>query len=125
MKDFETERDTCDCNIIHQDIVDAVRSAMPDDDTLMDVADIFKLFSDSTRVKIMCALMSSEMCVCDISALLGMTKSSVSHQLRILKQADLVRNRKAGRVVYYSLADEHVRTIFASGLEHATEDQLS
>jgi len=94
---------------------------MPEDDVLMDLADAFKLFSDSTRVKILYALKTHEMCVCDISVLLGMTKSSVSHQLRILKQSNLVKNRKNGRVVYYSLADEHVETIFSACMEHILE----
>lgn len=111
----------CDCFSIHEEVVEAVRGEMPDDETLLDVADLFKVFSDSTRIKILCALMQAEMCVCDISVLLGMTKSSVSHQLRILKQSNLVKYRKDGRVVYYSLSDDHVRTIFREGLEHATE----
>lgn len=111
----------CDCFSIHEEVVEEVRGKMPEDDTLLDVADLFKVFSDSTRIKILCALMEAEMCVCDISVLLGMTKSSVSHQLRILKQSNLVKYRKAGRVVYYSLADEHVHTIFKVGLEHTLE----
>ena len=115
------EIDRCDCNIIHEAVVNSVRGKMPDEDTLMDIADAFKVFSDSTRVKILCALMLSEMCVCDISALLGMTKSSVSHQLRILRQSNLVKYRKDGRVTYYSIADEHVELIFNNGLAHVTE----
>ena len=115
------EIDRCDCNIIHEDVVNSVRGHMPSDDTLMDIADAFKVFSDSTRIKILCALMKSEMCVCDISALLGMTKSSVSHQLRILRQSNLVKYRKDGRVIYYSIADEHVEKIFNNGLAHVTE----
>ena len=90
----------CDCNTIHEDVVLEVRDHMPAEDTLMDLADTFKVFSDSTRLKILCALIQKEMCVCDISALLGMSKSAVSHQLRILKQTNLVRNRRSGRVVY-------------------------
>lgn len=121
MEQYAPDIDRCDCTSIHEDVVEAVRSAMPDDDALIDVAEIFKVFSDSTRIKILCALMQAEMCVCDISVLLNMTKSSVSHQLRILKQADLVKYRKDGRVIYYSLADDHVRTIFHEGLEHALE----
>jgi len=115
--------DRCDCTSIHEDVVDAVRQDMPDDDILLDLADTFKIFSDSTRVKILCALIRAEMCVCDISVLLGMTKSSVSHQLRVLKQANLVKYRKGsdGRVIYYSLADEHVTTIFNEGMKHVTE----
>ena len=115
------EIDRCDCTVIHENIVNDVRSHMPDDDTLLDIADTFKVFSDSTRIKILCALMKSEMCVCDISALLGMTKSSVSHQLRILRQANLVKYRKDGRVIYYSIADEHVELIFNNGFAHVTE----
>ena len=121
MEPYLPDIDRCDCNSIHEEVVNAVRADMPDEETLMDVADIFKVFSDSTRIKILCALMRAEMCVCDISVLLNMTKSSVSHQLRILKQADLVKYRKDGRVIYYSLADDHVRTIFHQGLEHAIE----
>ena len=118
---WNNNQDLCDCESIHEDVVAAVRDVMPEDDVLMDLADAFKLFSDSTRVKILYALKTHEMCVCDISVLLGMTKSSVSHQLRILKQSNLVKNRKQGRVVYYSLADEHVETIFSAGMEHILE----
>lgn len=113
--------DRCDCNIIHEEVVMDVREHMPDEDILLDLADIFKVFSDSTRVKILYALFRAEMCVCDIAVLLGMTKSSISHQLRILKQAKLVSYRKDGKVVYYSLADEHVKTIFDQGLLHVCE----
>lgn len=94
---------------------------MPDEDDLLDLAELFKVFGDSTRVKILCALLRAEMCVCDIAVLLGMTKSSISHQLRILKQSKLVKYRREGRVVYYSLADEHVEHIFDQGLSHVCE----
>ena len=123
MKFYDIELDRTDCTVIHQEVVDAVRGRMPVDDLLLDLADSFKLFSDSTRLKILYALMEAEMCVCDISVLLGMTKSSVSHQLRVLKQANLVKYRKAGRVIYYSLADDHVRTICKTGMEHVLEDE--
>ena len=123
MKFYDMELDRTDCTVIHQEVVDEVRGKMPDDDTLLDLADCFKLFSDSTRLKILYALMEAEMCVCDISVLLGMTKSSVSHQLRVLKQSNLVKYRKAGRVIYYSLADDHVRTICRMGMEHVCEDE--
>ena len=122
MKFYDIELDRTDCTVIHQEVVDAVRGKMPDDDLLLDLADCFKLFSDSTRLKILYALMEAEMCVCDISVLLGMTKSSVSHQLRVLKQSNLVKYRKAGRVIYYSLADDHVKTICRMGMEHVLED---
>lgn len=118
---YELDVDRCDCNIIHEDVVNDVREHMPDEDTLLDLADIFKVFSDSTRVKILYALFRAEMCVCDIAVLLGMTKSSISHQLRILKQSKLVKHRKDGRVVYYSLADEHIKNIFDQGLIHICE----
>jgi len=118
---YAADVDRCDCNIIHEEVVKDVREHMPDEETLMDLADIFKVFSDSTRVKILYALFRAEMCVCDIAVLLGMTKSAISHQLRILKQAKLVNYRKDGKVVYYSLADEHVKTIFDQGLIHVCE----
>ena len=88
----------------------------------MDLGDAFKVFSDFTRLKILYALLNHEMCVCDISVLLGMSKSSVSHQLQVLKQSNLIKYRKAGRVVYYSLADDHVKTICRMGMEHVLED---
>jgi DNA-binding transcriptional ArsR family regulator len=113
--------DKCDCNVIHEETVDKVRSNMPDEENLLDLADLFKVFGDSTRVKIICALFESELCVCDIAALLGMTKSAISHQLRVLKQAKLIRNRRDGKVVYYSLDDEHVKNIFDQGLSHVSE----
>ena len=122
LKFYDMELDKTDCTVIHQEVVDRVRDVMPNDDTLLDLADAFKLFSDSTRLKILYALMEAEMCVCDISVLLGMTKSSVSHQLRVLKQSNLVKYRKAGRVIYYSLADEHVRTICQMGMAHVLEE---
>jgi len=121
MGTYEPDIDRCDCSTIHEEVVNDVREHMPDEDTLLDLADIFKVFSDSTRVKILCALFRAEMCVCDIAVLLGATKSSISHQLRILKQSKLVKYRKDGRVVYYSLADEHVKCIFDQGLIHVCE----
>lgn len=113
--------DKCDCTIIHEDIVKEVRQNMPDEESLMDLADLFKVFGDSTRVKILCALSLSEMCVCDIAALLGMTNSAISHQLRVLKQSKLIKNRRDGKVVYYSLDDDHVNNIFSQGLSHVSE----
>jgi DNA-binding transcriptional ArsR family regulator len=121
VKAYAADADRCDCNIIHESVVADVREHMPDEDTLIDLADLFKVFSDSTRVKILCALFRAEMCVCDIAVLLGMTKSSISHQLRILKQSKLVNYRRDGKVVYYSLADDHVGTIFDQGLSHVCE----
>ncbi|MDR1898810.1 MAG: metalloregulator ArsR/SmtB family transcription factor [Treponema sp.] len=115
------ESDRCDCNVIHEDVIARVRQLMPEDELLLNLADMFKVFSDSTRVRILCALQHSEMCVCDIAALLGMTKSAISHQLRSLRQTRLVKHRKDGKVVYYSLDDEHVGSIFAQGLLHVNE----
>lgn len=119
-KDQSIEK--CDCNIIHKDIVAAVSSRMPVEEELYDLADLFKMFSDSTRIRILWALNESEMCVCDISFLLNMTQSAISHQLRVLKAANLVRNRREGKIVYYSLCDEHVQQIFAQGLIHISEN---
>jgi ArsR family transcriptional regulator len=111
----------CDCNVIHEDVVNRVREKMPQEETLYDLADLFKAFADSTRVRILWALDEAEMCVCDISFLLNITQSATSHQLRILKQADLVKNRRDGKVVFYSLKDEHIKRIFDQGLVHTKE----
>lgn len=116
-----SENDRCDCGTIHDEVVAAVRTQMPDEELLLDLADLFKVFGDSTRVKILCALQYSEMCVCDIAALLGMSKSSISHQLRTLRQTKLVKNRRDGKIVYYSLDDDHIGTIFRQGLLHVSE----
>jgi ArsR family transcriptional regulator len=113
--------DRCDCNVIHEDVVNAVREKLPKEELLLDLADLFKVFGDSTRVRIISALLHSEMCVCDIAALLGMTKSAISHQLRELRQSKLVKYRKEGKVVYYSLDDQHVETLFNQGLSHVSE----
>ncbi|WP_058486029.1 ArsR/SmtB family transcription factor [Defluviitalea phaphyphila] len=113
--------ETCNCTIIHEDLVNKARENMPPEEQLYDLAELFKVFGDSTRIRILYALSSSSMCVCDIAALLGMTQSAISHQLRVLKQAKLVKYRKEGKVVYYSLADDHVNQIFAQGLEHVRE----
>lgn len=111
----------CDCNAIHEDIVNQVRDKMPQEESFYDLAELFKVFGDSTRIRILWALHEVEMCVCDIAVLLNMTQSAISHQLRVLKQANLVKNRKEGKVVYYSLVDDHVREIFDQGLIHINE----
>lgn len=113
--------EVCNCTIIHEDIVNKVKESIPEEETLYDLADLFKVLGDSTRIKILCALFESEMCVCDIAALLRMTQSAISHQLRVLKQARLVKYKKEGKVVYYSLDDEHVKSIFDQGLIHISE----
>ncbi|MBC2581626.1 helix-turn-helix transcriptional regulator [Clostridium sp. DJ247] len=113
--------ETCNCTIIHEDIINKVKENIPLEETLYDLAELFKVFGDTTRIKIICALFQAEMCVCDMAALLGMTQSAISHQLRVLKQARLVKYRKEGKVVYYSLDDEHVKAIFDQGLMHIKE----
>ena len=114
------ELDACDGTILHLDAVNRARESMPDEEILLDLADLFKVFGDSTRVRIISALLHEELCVCDIAALLGMSKSAISHQLRALRQTKLVKHRKEGKVVYYSLDDEHVEAIFAQGLNHVS-----
>jgi len=111
----------CDCVVIHDDIVNRVRAKMPNENLLFNLAELFKIFSDSTRVKILWALDESELCVCDISVLLNMTQSAISHQLRVLKQVNLVKSRREGKIVYYSLSDDHVKNIFNQGLIHISE----
>ena len=113
--------DRCEYICVHEDIVRKVEQSMPTDETLYDLADLFRIFADSTRIKILYVLFASEMCVCDIAQLLGMTQSAISHQLRSLKQAKLVKNRREGKTVFYSLADGHVRTILDQGIEHIEE----
>lgn len=116
-----TEVPSCSSNVVHEEVVARVREKMPFEETLYDLAELFKVFGDTTRVKILYALFAAEMCVCDIAALLNMSQSAISHQLRILKQARLVKFRRQGRVVYYSLDDEHVKQIFDQGLTHINE----
>jgi ArsR family transcriptional regulator len=111
----------CDCVVIHDDIVNRVRAKMPNEDLLFNLAELFKIFSDSTRVKILWALDESELCVCDISVLLNMTQSAISHQLKVLKQVNLVKSRREGKIVYYSLSDDHVKNIFNQGMIHISE----
>lgn|SRR5690554_5130533 len=111
----------CDCSVIHEDIVNRIKEQMLPDETLFDLAELFKVFGDSTRIKILWALEKEEMCVCDIAVLLNLTQSAISHQLRVLKQANLVKYRKEGKVVYYSLNDDHVKMIFDQGLAHVNE----
>ena len=107
----------------HEAILQKVRQDLPTDELLCDLADLFKIFGDTTRIKILYALLESEMCVCAIADLLGMTQLAISHQLRILKDADLVGRRREGKTIYYFLADEHVQTIIAKGFEHLIEER--
>ncbi|MBR3570204.1 MAG: helix-turn-helix transcriptional regulator [Oscillibacter sp.] len=116
---YNVER--CDLICTHEEIIERVRAELPDEDTLYDLTELFRIFGDSTRVRILYLLFASEMCVCDMAALLGLTQSAVSHQLRALKNVRLVKARREGKTVFYSLADDHVKTIINQGLEHVRE----
>ena len=111
----------CDFIHAHEEIVEKVRDKIPGEDTLYDLTELFRIFADSTRIRILYVLLESEMCVCDLAMLLGMTQSAISHQLRALKNARLVRSRREGKTVFYALADDHVKTILDQGLEHVAE----
>ena len=111
----------CDFIHAHEEIVERVRQELPDEDTLYDLSELFRIFGDSTRIRILYVLFEAEMCVCDIAALLGMTQSAISHQLRALKNARLVKSRREGKTVFYALADDHVKTIIDQGIEHVKE----
>ncbi|MGL5647460.1 MAG: ArsR/SmtB family transcription factor [Clostridium sp.] len=113
--------DKCNYTIIHEDTITKVKDKLPKEETLYDLAEFFKVFGDSTRIKIICALYEAEMCVCDLAALLNMTQSAISHQLRTLKANRLVKFKRVGKVVYYSLDDEHIMRIFNEGLNHIEE----
>ncbi|MEG0906461.1 MAG: metalloregulator ArsR/SmtB family transcription factor [Cellulosilyticaceae bacterium] len=113
--------DICTCHAIHEDIVATVSPQLLDDLTASELANFFKVFADPTRIRILSALFVSEMCVCDLAVTLNMTHSAISHQLRTFKAANLVKSRKDGKVVYYSLADSHIAHIFDQGLEHTKE----
>ncbi len=115
------EAPKCEYMHVHEDIVEKVNQVMPEEEQLFDLAELFKIFGDSTRVKILFVLFESEMCVCDIAQLLGMTQSAISHQLQVLKKSKLVKYRREGKTVFYSLADGHVRTILGQGMDHIAE----
>ena len=117
-----TYKNICEYEHVHDEVVEQVSVDMPDEDLLYDAAELFKIFGDSTRIRILSALTKAELCVCDICTLLNMTKSAVSHQLRILRQSKLVRNKRVGKEVYYSLDDEHVYSIINLALDHLKED---
>lgn len=121
MKDEIIQQPACDCEIIHEEIVAEVRGQLCDKETYIELATLFKLFGDATRVQILHALEQHEMCVFDLAALLGVTKSAISHQLKSLRIARLVKFRRDGQIVYYSLADDHVKKILDLGYEHLTE----
>ncbi len=111
----------CEVHNVHRELVDRIGKEMPSEDELYDLAELFKVFGDSTRIKILFALFESEMCVCDIAETLNMTQSAISHQLKILKQSKLVGNRREGKSIIYYLADDHVRTIIDQGINHISE----
>jgi ArsR family transcriptional regulator, lead/cadmium/zinc/bismuth-responsive transcriptional repressor len=121
MADKKDETLRCDCTVIHEDVVERVRGKMHPEEMLYDLAELFKVFGDSTRIKIIWALFEEEMCVCDIAYLLNMTQSAISHQLRVLKQARLVKPRRDGKIIFYSLDDQHIGEIFKQGLNHINE----
>lgn len=115
------EIDCCQEHHVHENLVDFVNTHSPEEDVIYDLAELFKVFGDSTRLRILIVLFEAEVCVCDIAQALNMTQSAISHQLRILKQNKLVKSRRDGKTVYYSLADDHVYNIIGQGLEHIVE----
>lgn len=110
--------EVCDCNVIHENVVEDVKSKMLDNEFITEISTFFKILGDNTRVKILFALGHNEMCVCDIANVLNMTKSSISHQLSYLKDLNIVKSRKSGKEVYYSLDDEHVKEVFEVAISH-------
>ena len=121
MSEQEPILEQCDYMHLHEKVIEQVQEEMPEEEILYDLAELFKVFGDSTRIKILYVLFQSEMCVCDIAQLLNMSQSAISPQLRVLKQAQLVKYRREGKTVFYSLADAHVNTILNQGLEHIEE----
>ena len=119
--DFSKDAPCCEAEETHPERIAEAKSQLPDDDTLFALADLYKIFGDSTRLRILYVLFDTELCVCDIAELLGMTVSAISHQLRVLKQSRLVKYRKSGKSVLYSLADDHVHAILGQGMEHVNE----
>lgn len=121
MKKDTEQVEQCEFIHVHEKVVEEVNKQIPPEEELYDLADFFKVFADSTRIKILYVLSCSEMCVCDIAQILEMTQSAISHQLRVLKQMALVKNRREGKTIFYSLADGHIKTILSQGLEHIRE----
>ena len=115
------EVECCDLVHTHTQVINQVEEHMPEETVLADLADLFKVFGDATRIKMLYVLLQSEMCVSDLAEVLGMTQSAISHQLRVLKQMKLVKNRREGKTVFYSLADGHIQTILSQGMEHISE----
>lgn len=121
MNNTDDTVECCECNEVHEELLKIVNETMPEETELYDLAELFKVFGDSTRIRILFVLFEAEVCVCDLAKVLNMTQSAISHQLRILKQNKLVNSRREGKSVFYSLADGHVRTIIAQGREHIEE----
>ena len=120
-KDTEKEVEICDCCEVHENLLQIVNETLPEENELYDLAELFKVFGDSTRIRILFVLFEAEVCVCDLAKALNMTQSAISHQLKILKQAKLVKFSRAGKQIIYELSDEHVRIIIAVGKEHIEE----
>ena len=118
----ERKDEVCDGFEVHEDLLKIVDETLPEETELYDLAELFKVFGDSTRIRILFVLFEAEVCVCDLAKALNMTQSAISHQLRILKQNKLVKSRREGKSIFYSLADDHVRTIINQGREHIEED---
>lgn len=115
------EAECCGMVHVHEALTHEIKEHMPEDTVLQDLSDLFKVFGDMTRIRILYVLLNSEMCVCDLAQILEMSQSAISHQLRVLKQMKLVKNRREGKTVFYSLADDHIQTILSQGMEHVTE----
>ena len=122
MAKLEEGMEVCESGEVHENLLKIVNEKMPEETELYDLAELFKVFGDSTRMRILFVLFEAEVCVCDLAEALNMTQSAISHQLRILKQNKLVKSRREGKSVFYSLADDHVRTIVDQGREHIEED---
>ena len=120
---FDAGVECCEESVVHSDLVSLVREKLPAENDMQDLAELFKIFGDTTRIRILFVLFEAEVCVCDLAETLGMTQSAISHQLKMLKTYGLVRARRRGKSVFYSLADAHVRTIIAQGWEHLTEEK--
>ena len=118
---FDAGIECCEESVVHTDLVSSVRARLPEENNMQDLAELFKIFGDTTRIRILFVLFESEMCVCDMAETLNMTQSAISHQLRLLKANGLIRARRQGKSVFYSLADDHVSTIMKQGWEHIME----
>lgn len=121
MLNSDKDIEKCEYMHVHEDVVKKVNNEMPDEEVLYDLAEFYKVFADSTRIKILYVLLKSEMCVCDISQILGVSQSAVSHQLRMLKQMQLVKYKREGKSIIYSLSDQHIEQILSQGIEHISE----